>query len=106
MATSDGRCCRHNHESDRPPKAVGSFLDQRSTTSPNCNVGPHRAGVGIMCKRIEVGDLVTLGLVVEIPETNWVRYACILTRDGRVIKRALDHLEIANEKNESLYLRL
>ena len=54
-----------------------------------------------MSKRIEVGDLVEEGLVVDIPETDWVPYACILTRDGRIIKQALGSLEIADEKNES-----
>lgn len=64
-------------------------------------------------KSIKVGDLVqhhvgfgetakwvTLGLVVDIPETDWVEHACILTRDSRIIKRALDNLEIANEKEQ------
>ena len=63
--------------------------------------------------KIKVGDLVqhdvglgktahwvTLGLVVDIPETDWVEHACILTRDSHIIKRALGNLKIANEKEQ------
>ena len=58
------------------------------------DVVQHHVGFG------DTARWVTLGLVVDIPETDWVEHACILTQDSRIIKRALDNLEIADEKEQ------